>query len=1141
MRVLTPSYWQHFKQRGSRKGFDGIMFENLVRDLLQTYFEGSWEPTSISWDGGKDFIDRSIAGKQGWAECKMYEKKLSIKIISNSLVMAVNAVDVQDIIIFSYSALNQNAILHLSSFSSVTSINVRVFDDDRLEELILGNAYVLNKFFDVKRNVKKPVIQNLEIVSLFSVDTSIEYSQLSVIEGIRKKRTPIISINTPCLYEIFFRSHEILKKTVVQIKLSEIKKLSYELGWLNSDFLGLTKAGLIKLTLIPGQVISVKLFFSPTVQIGQIPSVPIRFSGDTKELPPFDIEVSNLNRPSLIGGYIYSALDNFKQKITSLNRVATFAVSGKTGVGKSRFIEESKIRLLGQNFLVLQIDGRSNLTQTFNLFVADLLSQVWRLPNTHLLRDSHDESIKSEQRDTLFDRVCKRIIKATENNVPSTKDIQEIFELFSIRFLRQRMAVLIDNVQGLDKGSLQLIAKIIEALNGTIGQNAVILAFNEDELIYSQEATLIHQKLKKFSLQKNNTATDFFSIPEFNEESVKAFLNTICASIDREIQFTEHYPLLTNFILKNVLPRPLDIYQLFLAAQDETRKCATIENGFFFIRDVNSFIDLVRNISGKTENIYETRLLSLKGSTNLLTALLAVSCYGEIDSSTLFAIAGINRKHAQELVELGWLKHTAGNRLSFFHPSIERYVIRTIIGETNLDPNLIFPLVLRSKLLNTLKKSRYANSYKLPQFFLARYKSKLILQKALTEIRELSSSAGGIREKLYAQSILSYVTQTQRINPSIYLDCVLTLCAFAAEGRISDLLDKLVTMRKSLLNFIPTTDNQAFLLFQLGRQLASYASLLGRPEEGDNSLKSELLLVDKLPASISQYAKNRIMVNLLNRRCVCLKDLGKLGEAKLIGEQALNLARKNDFKDFVCLALIDLSAIYKNEKKNLIEYTSYIQQALDFFYANRQEIDDPSLELSCWENEAKLKDLQGKPSEAIDLAEKVIAIAYERNDIYYLLRGLSIKAIVLARREFSKRKLDLTTVKSIQLLTNEVEDLSIVSRFDKFHLKALHLHAIIATMQGRVGRAKKFYIAALDKMEKGQDSKAVNSYTSPASVALILDALSFWNSFSIIDKFPINSSALNLIMIQKKLRPDRSIDKQPRMLFSTEKFNYPFE
>jgi hypothetical protein len=110
-------------------------------------FEGTWEATSISWDGGKDFVDRLIFGQQTWAECKMYEKNLSIKAISNTLVMAINEENVRDIIIFSYSPLNPNAVYHLSSFSFSTKINIQVFDDFKLEELIINSKKTLVKYF----------------------------------------------------------------------------------------------------------------------------------------------------------------------------------------------------------------------------------------------------------------------------------------------------------------------------------------------------------------------------------------------------------------------------------------------------------------------------------------------------------------------------------------------------------------------------------------------------------------------------------------------------------------------------------------------------------------------------------------------------------------------------------------------------------------------------------------------------------------------------------------------------------------------------------------------------------------------------------------------------------------------------------
>jgi hypothetical protein len=98
---------------------------------------------------------------------------------------------------------------------------------------------------------------------------------------------------------------------------------------------------------------------------------------------------------------------------------------------------------------------------------------------------------------------------------------------------------------------------IVDSLNGTIGQNVILLSFNEDELITPQDALAFYQSLKSESKQSSHYSPVLIDIPEFDENSGKMFLNTICRELDNSISFTEHYPRLTQLIREQQRhPRP---------------------------------------------------------------------------------------------------------------------------------------------------------------------------------------------------------------------------------------------------------------------------------------------------------------------------------------------------------------------------------------------------------------------------------------------------------------------------------------------------------------------------------------------------------------------------------------------------------
>jgi tetratricopeptide (TPR) repeat protein len=310
---------------------------------------------------------------------------------------------------------------------------------------------------------------------------------------------------------------------------------------------------------------------------------------------------------------------------------------------------------------------------------------------------------------------------------------------------------------------------------------------------------------------------------------------------------------------------------------------------------------------------------------------------------------------------------------------------------------------------------------------------------------------------------------------------------------------------------------------------------LGSPHDGDIILQRELEAMANLPNSIEESVRNRIHIDLLTRRCVCLKDMGQYDLATAIGEKAFELAELNHFKDLACLALIDLSAINKNTKSNKSNYIRSLQRAIRYFGTNQTYIEDESIQISCMENEARLSDLLGDTDRAISLADCVISYSIRGNDIYYLLRGLSIKAIILTRKELAKKRFNVHSLKIIQLLIHEIEDIAIVSRFDKFYLKALHLQAIISIVRGDNYRAKALLFSAFEKIDFRHPR-----HLSPEIEGLILDAYNFAKSTDILNELPLPRwvlTSLNISSVPTKFTTVPAL----KMLFCDNKFNYPFE
>ena len=200
-----------FKRSNGIMAFDGEKFEELVRELLRCHFDGVWFGTLRSWDGGKDFVDLSIKGEKRWAECKMYRQFLSLKAISNTLVMAVSDREVRQLLIFSYSHLNNQTKNHLSAFSASTTIEIQSFDGLLLEQYVLKTPTVLEKFFGNHKldrysiSLSERSSMDIEVSNFFSANPQIDEQQLSYKENPTHRYK--IPLWLPCVYQLIVKSH----------------------------------------------------------------------------------------------------------------------------------------------------------------------------------------------------------------------------------------------------------------------------------------------------------------------------------------------------------------------------------------------------------------------------------------------------------------------------------------------------------------------------------------------------------------------------------------------------------------------------------------------------------------------------------------------------------------------------------------------------------------------------------------------------------------------------------------------------------------------------------------------------------------------------------------------------------------------
>lgn len=1054
--------WSSFKytRNNGSIAFNGEMFEDLIREILLCHFDGIWLRTPRTWDGGKDFVDRSILDHTRWAECKMYKEALSLKAISNTLVMALSDQDVRQLLVFSYSALNRQARNHLATFSATTNIQVQSFDGMLLENFVLKTPAALQRFFRLKEFDNELMhksmhdLENVEIKSFFSANPQIDEQQLDFHDN--PTHTFKIPLKSPCVYQLISKSTSTKQDWILEFDLSAIIKSTSSMRILNQERLQLEQDTL-RVSLKPGQISGVKLYLSFD-RSGKftIPPIPITIGNKPiiKQLPKKNVSVGFLTRPELIGSRVLNACKQIRNQVSAGHTNLIVAATGISGVGKSRLIDEVQGILLGENFEVRGLDGASANCVGINKFARVLLARLWRLPDPLVPAQPSIEPIETLTGDSIYEQVCDLIYGDLVSDSISDNTVEQIIGLACQALGNRRNALLIDNVQALDSLSIKLLRRISQAVQGQIGSACILFAFNEQELLYSDEALSFRQLLKEQNAHLHDSV-HYIELVEFTPDQVRLFLNQIIRlqDSDNDILFSDQYPSLTSLILEHVLPRPLDLFQLLKAAED--KEIVEVHFDCFHIRRLDEFHELVRSLQKSTESILEQRWQYIQSKSTSVGSLLLFSLVGDVPEYLLES-AGIDESTKQSLIHSGFIKVRSSGEYHYYHQSIERHFSRKLLLHPTEDIR-----GAGAKLLERLNKSNASQLPALVQLqllHLVRKVSSPLIFSAVDQLKGLKDVPVDSRLEISANILEPYLnSRFGFIALADYLPTLSTLCRFMS-GRHQEKLSKiLIKYSDLLLKHKPKNDEALNQQFWIIRQAGSYAKFSSTASNGVKILEEGLVHLRSMRGILSASSRARITADLYDRVCVHQKTLGFKKDAVRSGNKAVRICKRFSISDVQCLSLIDLGYIYygsHEEKKQLLYYW---KKAVQLFESQYQKVTSKNSGMiyACELIQATIIGLEGENGKALKILDKMIQRAHKNDVPYYEVQGLLVKAIILLRDAYGgeKSKVDKAIYDRIISVVVAAEDLSLTFGMNKFLPDCHFLVALCKTLQGRESEA----------------------------------------------------------------------------------------
>lgn len=653
MKYLVTNCWSKFYDE-EKKRFNGEMFEKLVEYLLiKQYGAQVWTPTQQTWDGKKDFYREYYLDNEkfyDWAECKMYKESLSINVLTPTLIMSTLK-PVNEIIFFSYSSLNENAKDILCEFAATHHKNVKVYDDEKLEELIIQSLEdnALDEFFcDIPSSLSKHTNSIISCKEKIYLPLSGERYTAHTFQKCSVKLFEVLEISAII---------ENLTSSSQKINCSLDLKSSYHF------FEGPEKKMYYEeqRILLPGELITITfpLRIINYIDILHLPSIHIYI--DNHYFCDLD---SKCKMSWLVNSPFIGRQDSLEALQNSFSRksFSVLCLYGRSGVGKTRFMKEIQCRYAMSHSNTIFISSQQ-VNKYCLTWIKKVFSCLYVLPlvevenlNGNFQMNTDSEIIAALLYNTHFDfnsnyKILARILlhKLSETNT----------------------MLFIDNVQDFDNNTIAFLNEVLNYSDINLNKQ-LILSFNQDFIAPNSSAQQLLERLKL--LEKDDSIrNNCIEIKNFKKEHALLYIKH-CLQLTYDSQnsiLNNEY--IINKMLEITKGNPLFLEQIMLGLCQE--KVISYNQGICLLNDENKLYSYLCTIPNDINMYLSRRIKSIKNMYShkwpkIKQALCVLTFFEEISSFLLEDI--LDEDYIIEiLISLGIIK--LEDNITFYHPLIFKY------------------------------------------------------------------------------------------------------------------------------------------------------------------------------------------------------------------------------------------------------------------------------------------------------------------------------------------------------------------------------------------------------------------------------------------------------------------------------------
>lgn len=617
MKYFNKNDWRYFAKADGRN--DGKKFEALIERILELEYDSiKWVRTKESWDGSKDFYLYNADIKM-WAECKNYNEKIGISVLSPTLIMA-QIYDIDEVLFFSFSQINENARNKIIQYGSVCNLNIYFYDDTALEQVILKHKDILFPIFFMDVDTTKfdyiPALPQVKVHVLHKPLLAYKPDD----EELFQKQFPAISELGQLMSLFISICNRSFLPLVVKIGIDNGYDTDFHLF---EFFPKEIKNGQIEVDIPSFGNLSKQIFLKQSVYKEKVkfPKITITSSFTnqndyTCEFQFKEYKCIQISGSSLSGSSYRNIADKFERNVSIKGKFYGLFLHGTSGVGKTRLLDECIQRSLNFEYRVLEFSGYrtsdERATPGVSFLVSELVYAAYNIPNEETLYASEmaimgKETLNDEEYLSLPNDIRNALTMINDfSNVKSKEEmillINRYIDVIFERLSKQHVLVSVDNIQFFDETVLYLIEMLIDRGANTNKKCgfALIGTFNVD---YIPTNSRVMQLLYRLRFLSQIDSVELKGFANDGEASV-FLLQLLNLSVDVE----------TKYLMKIIDAtgrNPFQIKQTITWLQE--KQVILLNKTSFLIKDIDLFYKIINSIPSDVDKILRDRWMYFTG------------------------------------------------------------------------------------------------------------------------------------------------------------------------------------------------------------------------------------------------------------------------------------------------------------------------------------------------------------------------------------------------------------------------------------------------------------------------------------------------------------------------------------------------